>query len=127
MPRTFNTTRAASALAEANLKPDREVAQAFGVGVRTIEYWRNRLKWDEQLQQEYKAMSKGKLNHWTTKIPDCLDSAIDFIMKAAETGDPTNPEMVRAVTGAIGMLNEVLIIQDAIAARKAHTVIGNRN
>jgi hypothetical protein len=125
--RIFNVTRAAAALAEASLKPDQEVATPFGVGVRTVEAWLNRLQWDEQLQQEYKAMTQGKLNQWTSRIPGCLDKAIDFIIKAAESGDPTNPEMVKAMTGAIGMLNEVQIIQEAIAAKKSQSVIASRN
>jgi len=127
MPRTFNATRAAAALAEANLKTDKEIAIAYGVSIRTIESWRSRLKWDAELQEAYRLMTTSKLSHWTSKIPDCLDRTIDFITKAAETGDPSNPEMVKAITGAIGMLNEVQIIQEAIAAKKAQTVIASRN
>jgi hypothetical protein len=127
VPRTFNVSRAAAALAEANLKTDKEIAIAYGVGIRTIESWRSRLKWDAELQEAYRIVTTSKLSHWTAKIPDCLDRAIDFITKAAETGDPTNPEMVKAMTGAIGMLNEVQIIQEAIAAKKAQLVIANQN
>ncbi|HEY9631023.1 MAG TPA: hypothetical protein V6C84_27345 [Coleofasciculaceae cyanobacterium] len=127
MPRTFNATRAAAALAEANLKTDREIAIAYSVGIRTIESWRSRLRWDEQLQREYQAMTTSTMSNWISRIPDCFDRSIDFIMQAAENGEPTNPEMVKAITGAIGMLNEVQIIQEAIVARKAQSVIASRN
>jgi hypothetical protein len=122
MPQTFNYLRAATVLLEASFKPDKEVAKVFGVGVRTIESWRQRLKTDPLLRQEFKKVSQQKLTRWQTKIPDCLDRAIDFIMKAAEQGNPADPEMVKAIILAITQLNEVLIISEAIEARKVKQV-----
>lgn len=123
MPRSFNASRAAAALVEAALKPDAEVAAAYGVGVRTIESWRARLKTDPAFYAEFQRMSQTKLIRWQTKIPDCLDRAIDFIMQAAERGDPTNPEMVRAISSAIVQLNEVMIIGEALESRKRQAAL----
>lgn len=111
--------RAAAALVEASLKSDREVALAFGVSVRTVEHWRHRLKTDTELQQEYRKMAQEKLSQWVSEIPDSLELAIGFIASAARAGDVTNPDMVKAITSAIGTLNEVLIVQSALQKREA--------
>jgi hypothetical protein len=118
MPRQFNYIRAASALVEASLKPDKQVAQSFGVSVRTIEYWRQRLKTDLILQQEYRKMATEKLAQWVSQIPDSLELAIGFVASAARTGDTTSPEMLKAITGAIATLNEVLVVQESLSQRK---------
>jgi len=117
MPRHFNQTRAASALVEAALLPDKQVALSFGVSIRTIESWRYRLKHDEMLQREFRRMAQEKLSKWVSKIPESLELAIGFISTAAITGDPTNPDMVKAITASIAILNEVLVIQQSIDRR----------
>ncbi|MDX2212507.1 MAG: hypothetical protein SFY66_04380 [Oculatellaceae cyanobacterium bins.114] len=119
MARRFNATRAASALVEATLKPDRQVAIEFGVSVRAIEYWRSRLKVDEELQREFRKMANDKLSQWVGEIPESLELAIGFIASAARCGDTTNPDMVKAMTGAIATLNEVMLVQEAMSSRKA--------
>jgi|GEM_PF-1305060 hypothetical protein len=118
MPKKFNYVRAAAALVEASLKPDREVAKAFGVAVRTIEYWRHRLKSDPELQREFRRMAQAKLAEWVSEIPNSLELAIGFIGSAARTGDTTDPKMVEAITAAVATLNEVLIIHESIAQKK---------
>jgi transposase len=118
MPRTFNTTRAAAALVEAALKPDREVARGFGVGVRTIEYWRHRLKTDEALQREYRKMANEKLAQWITEIPEVLDGAIGFLKRATEIADPTDPKCIDAIVGALSTLNEIAIIHESLARKQ---------
>ncbi|WNZ22732.1 hypothetical protein HJG54_07585 [Leptolyngbya sp. NK1-12] len=117
MPRKFNRVRAASVLVEATLKSDKEVALAYGVSVRAIEYWRQRLKRDEELQQEYRRMAQVKLAQWVSQIPDSLELAIGFISSAARSGDVRDPKMVVAMSGAISVLSEVLVVQESIAAR----------
>lgn len=119
MPRQFNRVRAASALVEAVLKTDRQVAIEFGVSVRAIEYWRSRLKVDEELQGEFRKMANDKLSQWVGEIPDSLAMAIGFIASAARSGDVTSPEMVNAMTRAIATLNEVMMVQEAMSLRKA--------
>lgn len=117
MPRKFNCVRAAAALVEATLRTDKEVALAYGVSVRAIEYWRARLRTDEELQQEYRKMAQEKFKQWVSEIPDSLELAIGFISSAARSGDVTDPKMVEAITGAISVLSEVLLVQESIAAR----------
>lgn len=124
MPQEFNLVRAAAALVEASLKSDREVAAAFGVSVRSIESWRSRLTWDERLQGEVKKLADQKLGQWVSGIPKFLEDAIQFVRQAAQQGDPTDPEMVEAVTTAIATLNEVMVVQDAIAAKKGRQASG---
>ncbi|NJR63194.1 MAG: hypothetical protein HC769_33085 [Cyanobacteria bacterium CRU_2_1] len=119
MPRKFNYVRAAAALVEASLKSDREVALAFGVAVRTLEYWRHRLKSDEVLQQEFRKMAQEKLAQWVSEIPDSLGMAIGFITSAARSGDVTDPKMVEAMVGAISVLSEVLVLASAIEQRRS--------
>ena len=114
----FKIDRAAAALAEAQLKSDAQVAEVFGVSVRSLESWRARLTWDPQLREAYEKMVEAKLKPWQSKIPEALDSAIDFVMRAAEVGDPSNPEMLAAVVNAMMSLNEVLVIQASLAQRK---------
>jgi hypothetical protein len=119
MPRKFNCVRAASALVEATFKTDREVALAYGVSIRTIEYWRARLRTDTELQQEYRKMAQEKFKQWVSEIPDSLELAVGFIASAARTGDTTDPKMVEAITNAISTLNDVLIVQSALEKREA--------
>lgn len=118
MPRHFNQTRAASALVEATLLPDRQVALSFGVSVRTIESWRYRLKHDEALQREFRQMAQEKLSRWVSQIPESLELAIGFIAAAARAGNVTDPDMVKAITAAIATLNEVLVIQQSLNDRQ---------
>ncbi|MBD2462267.1 helix-turn-helix domain-containing protein [Oscillatoria sp. FACHB-1407] len=118
MPKRFNVVRAASALVEATLKTDKQVSIEFGVSIRTIEQWRSRLKVDEELQREFRRMANEKLSQWVGEIPNSLELAIGFIASAARTGDTTNPDMVKAITGAIATLNDVFVIQAAIQQRQ---------
>lgn len=118
MPRKFNHTRAAAALVEAQLKGDREVAAAFGVSIRSIESWRARLEWDDQLKAEYEKLAPAKTIQWQSRIPDVLDKAIAFLGQTFEKGDPTNPELVKSVTAAIATLNEVAIVQAVITKKE---------
>ena len=118
MSRSFNYQRAAAALVEASLNPDKQVAKAYGVSIRTIEAWRLRLKTDERLQREFRNMAQEKLSQWVSTIPESLELAIGFVASAARSGDTTNPDMVKAITAAIATLNEVLMIQESIASRK---------
>jgi hypothetical protein len=46
-------------------------------------------------------------------------------MRAAEAGNPCDSEMVKAITGAIAMLHEVQIIQEAIAYSVGSRTIEN--
>jgi hypothetical protein len=117
--RVFNRVRAASALIEAVFKPDKEVALAFGVSVRTIEYWRSRLKTDEDLQREYRKMAQEKLAPWLSEIPDVLDQAVSFLSVATKTADPTNPDAIKAITGAIATLSDLQIIHEALRERQS--------
>lgn len=119
MPRKFNRMRAAAALVEAMLKSDKEVALVYSVSIRTIEYWRHRLKTDSELQQEFKKMAQEKFKQWVSEIPDSLELAIGFIASAARTGDTRDPKMVEAITNAIATLNDVLIVQAALEKREA--------
>lgn len=118
MSRRFNLTRAASALIETLLKPDREVATAFGVAVRTIEYWRQRLKTDEDLQREYRAMAGEKLARWITEVPEVLDGAMGFLKQAVKVADPSDPKAIDAVVGAVSLLSDLQIIYESLARKQ---------
>lgn len=118
MSRHFNSTRAAAALVEACLKPDQEVAQAFGVSVRTVEYWRYRLKTDAELQQAYKAMASEKLAQWVTEIPEVLDGAIGFLKRATALADPADPKAIDAIVGAITTLSDLQIIHESLQQKR---------
>jgi len=118
MSRRFNVTRAAAALVEAALKPDREVAVAFHVAVRTIEYWRQRLKTDEDLQREYRAMVGEKLARWITEVPEVLDGAMAFLKQAVSVADPSDPKAIDAVVGAVSLLSDLQIIYESLARKE---------
>jgi len=118
MSRRFNVTRAAAALVEAALKPDREVAAAFHVAVRTIEYWRQRLKTDEDLQREYRAMVGDKLARWITEVPEVLDGAMAFLKQAVSVADPSDPKAIDAVVGAVSLLSDLQIIYESLARKE---------
>lgn len=118
MPRRFNVTRAAAALVEAALKPAREVAAAFGVAVRTVEYWRQRLRTDEDLQREYRAMAGEKLARWITEVPEVLDGAMAFLKQAVNVADPSDPKAIDAVVGAVSLLSDLQIIYESLARKQ---------
>jgi hypothetical protein len=117
MPRRWNVTRAAKALVDADFTTDKESAQLNGCSVRSIESWRSKMNSDEALRTEYQRLLNLKLGDWAELVPVALAHLVGFSIDATRSLDPSNPESVAAVTGAMKVLGELQLTRDMIALR----------
>lgn len=74
--------------------------------------------WDPDLLEEYSQQLAVYLSDWLSDIPVTLRNSVDFLNRASLHGDPKDPKMVEAVSGAIAVLAEILTLQEEVERRR---------
>lgn len=113
----FNADRAATILAEAALTSDAEVSKKWNVNPRSLHNWRERLDQDSLFAELFQRKRENLELNWLSDAPTTLRSAIAFIRKASQEGDPTDANQVRAVTAALETLASVMTTKQVIDIR----------
>jgi hypothetical protein len=106
-------------LADATIMTDTQAAEKHGVSVRTIRLHRSRIGTDTPLaaQLQYKLNEQDRT--WSAEIPRALKASINFLLKAAQEGDHTDPKMIAEVTSAMRVLSEIAMVRDVLKERLA--------
>jgi len=118
MPRQLNRARVSRVLAEALLSTDAQAARNWGVHPGTIRVWKKRMAQDIVLQKEYAQMVEIKTTLWAQKIPTALEASINFVLKASEDADHTDPQTIAAVTEAISKLVEIQVVLETLQRKR---------
>lgn len=113
----FPYEKAAEALNRLDYESADDIAADMGVSRRTIFRWKQRLQVDPFLQERYRqiieqrsAAIANSITESTKRIPTVLARSLDFLERSCDELDPSEPEAVRAVTGAISSMSELLFI-----------------
>jgi hypothetical protein len=122
MSKTFKRDLAASILVEALYTTDKETCEKYGVSIRSLQNYRQRLATDAQLALIFARRQKDSYSLWVDEVPIALFKAIRFIGHAADSvdSDPNyrkNPMVIEAVSGALKLVAEVHFANQVISAR----------
>lgn len=122
MARKFNYERAASALLEALLGGDQTAAEKYGVSIRSIQTWRQRLGEDAHLVEFFAIKRRAFEDGWAEELGVPIRAAARLITEAAASADAVtkrNPEFIHAIAGALKICAELKIVSKVIDARTA--------
>ncbi len=118
--------RIAEILLDAYLNGDRKTAEKHGVTDRTLRNWRKLLDSDPKLSELFRAKKARVSEGWADEVPGALRASVAFLRRAAEEGDPTNPDMVHSVAGSMKLLSETAATWKLLDARLARST-GNHD
>lgn len=119
MPSRYTTDQKAKAIVDAALTTDREAASEHDVSRKSLTRWRKALDTDQALQKRVTELwaDVREADTWVEDATGTIRSALSFLRTAMNELDPSDPESVEAVTGAIQTLAEAKALADIIDAR----------
>jgi hypothetical protein len=109
-------------LLEALYSNDTKVAEKHGITTRTIQNYRKKLYEDEKFSRFFALKKENFEKGWAHTLRKSIIAGSDFLQRAAVEADSDtirNPEMVRAVAGAIKICSDVVLTGEMINARIA--------
>lgn len=117
MGNSLNYERAAEVLVDSISMGEVKAAEHHGISRRTINNYQSRLKSDRKLSQLFAEKKAARNAAWAEHIPDALESTLNFLKRAGEQADPSDPEAIHAVAGAFKLVAEIGILRDVVNAR----------
>ena len=102
----FDYERASRALATAAIEGDATATQTEGISARTLQRYRKLLQTDDALARLVTHKRALLEREWAHQIAPTLRAALDFIQRASTSLDPSDPEAVHAMAGAMKLTNE---------------------
>ena len=117
----FNADRAARILVEATMSrlTDEEFAKRHGVSDRTLRNWRTRLGEDDEFAELFLSLKSKAVDKWAGSLAGAIRGSIEFLARAAETCATDDPAAVHSIAGALKILADVAMTQQALDARFA--------
>ena len=115
----FDYDRAATILIEAAYYGDQKTAARWDISERTIYRYRERLGRDDKLSDFVKRKKAAFERGWADELPSSIRAGIDYLKRAAQSADASNPEAIHAVAGALKIQTEVALTKDVLDARLA--------
>jgi hypothetical protein len=109
--------RVASILVEAAFFGDPQASQRWGITERTIRNYRAKLDEDSELSSFFLVKKQAFESEWATEIPMAIRAGIHFLGEAAKKANPTDPDTIHAIAGAVKILAEVGLTKEIIDAR----------
>lgn len=114
---TFNYELAATVLVDAAYTTDTKAAEKHDVSERSVRRWRNRLDRDEKLASLVLHKKRLAEQDWATELAPAIRASIDYLRRAAETADTSDPDVIHAVAGALKMLTSVALTKKVLDDR----------
>ena len=122
----LNYERAALVLVEAVYYGDRVASERWGISVRSINRYRHRLATDPELAELVRLKKEAFERDWIEEMPAAIRAGVRFLTNAFGASDPTDPDAIHAVAGAIKILAEVGLTKEIIDARLGRHDRSNR-
>jgi hypothetical protein len=115
----YSTETKAKAIVDAALTTDREAAADHGISRKSLTRWRKDLQTDTALQRlvTERWAEVRAADTWVEDTTQTIRNALSFLRTAMNELDPSDPEAVEAVTGAIQTLAEAKAMADIIDTR----------
>lgn len=122
MPRELRKELAATVLVEALYGTDKVACAKYGIGVRSLQKYRQRLAEDPELADLFARKKNAYDKAWIDEAPAALRSAILFIKESADAcrADAAyrkNPLVIQSIAGAMKLLAEVQLTSRIVEAR----------
>jgi hypothetical protein len=117
-------------LLEACYSNDSVVAEKYSIDRRTLSNWRKKLVEDDKLSQEFSLKKEEFEATWIDSMRASIMSGAKFLQRAANEAEEEtlrNPEMVRAIAGAIKICSDVILTGGMINARIANFARENKS
>lgn len=113
----FNPDFSAIVLVAAVYKGDKAAAQEYGVTPRSIYNWRKRLDEEKEFSEIFRLKSEAMEKEWASDVGVAIRASIDFLKRAAQSGNAKDPEMIRSVAGGLKIMAEVAAMKEVLDAR----------
>jgi hypothetical protein len=117
MAKRHNLQQVASILVESAYYGATPTATKYGISVRTLQRWRERLDGDRSLQDEFERVRSIFEREWATDAIAAIKAGLHFLTKAAQTVKASDPAAIHAVAGGIKIASEMLIVREVLDAR----------
>lgn len=117
MPQKLDYDRVALILVEAAFFGEKQTAQRWGITDRTILNYRNRLSEDSVLSDIFALKKETFEAEWASEIPASIRAGIHFLGEAAKRANPTDPDTIHAIAGAVKILAEVGLTKEILDVR----------
>jgi transposase-like protein len=116
--------RAAAVLLAAAYTTDQMAARRFGVTVRSIRNWRNKLSTDSEFSSFFHTKKRTHDEAWAETLPIALRQSVEFIAAASREAQTQkaallDPDVISALAGAMKLCAEVYYTGKVIDARIA--------
>jgi hypothetical protein len=113
----FNYDRAAAVLVEAAYFGDKAAADRYGITVRSVERYRERLDDDIELSAFVTIKKQEFEDRWAEELPAAIRASIRFLAKAANEADHKDAQTIYSVAGALKILADVTLTKRVLDAR----------
>lgn len=113
----LNRERAAMVLVEAVFFGDQSAADRYSLTKRTVRGYRERLSTDKELSSLFQIKKDAFESGWAEEIPAAMRQGTRFIIRAAQEGDASDPDMVHSIAGAMKILAEIGLTKEILDVR----------
>lgn len=108
--------KVAMILVEAFLFGDEQAAKRNGLGLRTIQNYKSRMRTTPELAEKFIQKKEIVESDWANEIKPAMIAAVDYLKRASQSND-TSPEMVHAIAGAAKILSGIGMTKELVDAR----------
>jgi hypothetical protein len=127
----FNYERAATVIAEAAFFGDQRAIERHDVSLRSLQRWRDRLDNDAKLAQFVALKKRALEKEWAADLAPSISASIDFIKRAAQAGNVTDPNMVHSITGGLKIMTDVAmatkILDERLSSKRGSMAQGDES
>lgn len=107
----------ARVVVDATLLGDGTAAKRHNVSTKTVQRYREMAQSDANVSKLVSALWAAADKDWGKGLASALRGQIEFLNRATEKADPSNPEAITAVTGALETLADVALTKRMLDAR----------
>ena len=107
MANQINPEFVAQVLAEASFsRTDKQIYDSYGISRQTFITWKKMLAEDKTLRQYFTQKKQTLETSWGNKAGEAILSGIDFLIRAGQQADPTDPTVIHAIAGGLKIVTE---------------------
>ena len=115
----FKPELAATVLIEAAYTTDEKAAEKFGVSIRSLPNWRNKLESDQAFATIFHYKKEQFEAGWAQDLPIAIKAAIEFLKRSAQEADHKKPDVIYSIAGGLKILADIQTTKDLLDARLA--------
>lgn len=106
--------RKALIISYAAIHGDQAACKHFKISARSIQRYRREAEESDALSQSVAHKKDVVIAKWTEGAPSAVADCVAFVARATREGDPSDPNMVHAISGAIKILTDALANREVL-------------